>query len=290
LRLRTPKHWPDDQPNQERASLRKRVLIMKSLFAIRKSINPLLYYTLAVSVFAVFLLVWAILSEGGYVDQIFLPTPRSVLAYLVNAFTMGGIWPDIGISFFRILMGFIVAVVIGVPLGILVGAFKFAEGIVQPFTEFLRYMPVPAFVPLVMVWFGIDESAKMMIILLGTLFQLIPMVADNVRAVPEDLISAVYTLGANRRTTIMKVIIPAIAPRIMDTLRIMMGWAWTYLTVAELVAANSGLGYNILKAQRFLKTDVIFGGILIIGLLGLLTDRLFSGLNRKLFPWAEGGN
>jgi NitT/TauT family transport system permease protein len=263
---------------------------MKSLFAIRKPINPLLYYTLAVSVFALFLLVWAILSEGGYVDQIFLPTPRSVLAYLLNAFTMGGIWPDIGISFFRILMGFIVAVMIGVPLGILVGAFKFAEGVVQPFTEFLRYMPVPAFVPLVMVWFGIDESAKMMIILLGTLFQLIPMVADNVRAVPEDLISAVYTLGANRRTTIMKVIIPAIAPRIMDTLRIMMGWAWTYLTVAELVAANSGLGYNILKAQRFLKTDVIFGGILIIGLLGLLTDRLFSGLNRKLFPWAEGGN
>jgi NitT/TauT family transport system permease protein len=266
------------------------VLPVKRLFGIRKAINPLLYYSLAVSVFVSALLIWAFLSEGGYVDKIFLPTPKSVLVYLVNAFWTGSIWPDIGISFFRIFMGFIIAVVIGVPLGILVGTFRFAEGIVQPFSEFLRYMPVPAFVPLVMVWFGIDESAKMMIILLGTLFQLIPMVADNVRAVPEDLISAVYTLGASRRTVIMKVIIPAIAPRTMDTLRIMMGWAWTYLTVAELVAANSGLGYNILKAQRFLKTDVIFGGILIIGLLGLITDRSFVALNRKLFAWAEGGN
>jgi NitT/TauT family transport system permease protein len=262
---------------------------MKNLLGIRKEIHPVLYYILAVSVFGLVLLVWTILSEGGYVDKIFLPTPRSVLMYLVNSFATGTIWPDIGISFYRIFMGFIIAVIIGLPLGILVGTFKIAEGVVQPFTEFLRYMPVPAFVPLIMVWFGIDESAKMMVILLGTLFQLIPMVADHVRAVPEDLLSAVYTLGANRRTVIMKVIIPAIAPRIMDTLRIMMGWAWTYLTVAELVAANSGLGYNILKAQRFLKTDVIFGGILIIGLLGLLTDRLFTAVNRKLFSWVEGG-
>lgn len=262
---------------------------MNKLFGIRKSISPLLYYILAISVFVLVLLVWTFLSEGGYVDKIFLPSPRSVLAYLVQAFATGSIWPDIGISFYRIFMGFIIAVIIGVPLGILVGTFKFTEAAVQPFTEFLRYMPVPAFVPLVMVWFGIGESAKMMIILLGTLFQLIPMVADAVRAVPEDLISAVYTLGANRRTVIMRVIIPAIAPRIMDTLRIMMGWAWTYLTVAELVAANSGLGYSILKAQRFLKTDAIFGGILVIGLLGLCTDRLFSALNRKLFSWAEGG-
>lgn len=261
---------------------------MKNWFGIRKKIHPFLYYSLAVFVFAMVLLIWTILSEGGYVTQIFLPTPKSVWKYLLTAVAGGSLWADIAISFYRIFMGFMIAVIIGVPIGILVGTFRFAEGLVQPLTEFLRYMPVPAFVPLIMVWFGIDESAKIVIILLGTLFQLIPMVADNVRAVPEDLLCAVYTLGANRRTVIVKVIIPAIAPRTMDTLRTMMGWAWTYLTVAELVAANSGLGYNILKAQRFLKTDVIFGGILIIGLLGLITDRLFALLNRKLFAWAEG--
>lgn len=262
---------------------------MKNLFRIRKGISPVLYNILALSVFALVIGVWWVLSEGGFVDKIFLPTPRAVLKYLIEVFTTGEIFSDIGISFYRIFMGFIIAVIIGVPLGVLIGTFNFAEGLFQPITEFIRYMPVPAFVPLIMVWCGINETAKIMVILIGTLFQLIPMVADNVRSVPDDLISAVYTLGANKRTVILKVIIPAIAPRTMDTLRVMMGWAWTYLTVAELVAANSGLGYNILKAQRFLKTDVIFGGILIIGVLGLIMDRLFALLNRKMFPWAEGG-
>lgn len=262
---------------------------MKNLFRIRKKINLVLYNTLAVSVFLLVLIAWIVLSEGGFVDTIFLPTPASVVKYLAEVFGSGGIFSDIGISFYRIFMGFLLAVIIGVPLGILIGTFSFTEALFQPITEFIRYMPVPAFVPLIMVWCGIDESAKIMVIFIGTLFQLIPMIADNVRAVPDDLISAVYTLGANKRTVILRVIIPAIAPRTMDTLRIMMGWAWTYLTVAELVAASSGLGYNILKAQRFLKTDVIFGGILIIGILGLVTDRLFAWLNKKLFPWAEGG-
>lgn len=262
---------------------------MRKLFKIRSKIDLKLYNALAVGVFLMVLIIWTVLSEGGSVSQIFLPTPKSVLAYLTNVFGSGQVWPDIGISSYRIFMGFIAAAVIGLPLGILAGTFNFAEALIQPLTEFIRYMPVPAFVPLIMVWFGINETAKIAVIFMGTLFQLIPMVADNVRAVPEDLLSAAYTLGAKRTTVIMKVIIPAIAPRTLDTLRIMVGWAWTYLTVAELVAANSGLGYNILKAQRYLKTDAIFGGILIIGCLGLLTDRLFVLINRRLFPWAGGG-
>ncbi len=262
---------------------------MRKLFRIRTKIDPKLANTLTMGVFLLVLIIWTVLSEGGSISRIFLPTPKSVLTYLINFFASGQIWPDIGISAYRIFMGFIIATVIGFPLGILAGTFNLAKVLIQPLTEFIRYMPVPAFVPLIMVWFGIDESAKIAVIFLGTLFQLIPMVADNVRAVPEDLLSAAYTLGAKRKTVILKVLIPAIAPRTMDTLRIMIGWAWTYLIVAELVAANSGLGYNILKAQRYLKTDAIFGGILIIGCLGLLTDRLLALANRKLFPWAEGG-
>lgn len=262
---------------------------MRRLFRIRTKINLKIYNALAVGVFLLVLILWMVLSESGSISQIFLPTPKSVLDYLIKVFSSGQIWPDIGISAYRIFMGFIIAAVIGLPLGILAGTFNFADALIQPLSEFIRYMPVPAFVPLIMVWFGINEHAKIAVIFMGTLFQLIPMVADSVRAVPEDLLSAAYTLGAKRKTVIMKVIIPAIAPRTMDILRIMIGWAWTYLTVAELVAANSGLGYNILKAQRYLKTDAIFGGILIIGCLGLLTDRLFVLANRKLFPWAEGG-
>lgn len=261
---------------------------MKSMFRIRTKISRKVYYTLAVGVFAIIFLIWTALSESGLISNIFLPTPGRVLSYLVNAFATGTIWGDIGISSYRIFMGFLVAVIIGVPLGVLAGTFHFAEALIQPFAEFLRYMPVPAFVPLIMVWCGIGETAKIAVIFLGTLFQLIPMMADNVRAVPEDLLSAAYTLGGGRALVLRRVILPAIGPSTMNTLRIMLGWAWTYLTVSELVAANSGLGYNILKAQRFLRTDAIFGGILIIGVLGLLCDRIFVLVSKKLFPWAEG--
>lgn len=262
---------------------------MTNLFKIRAKIDLKVYYGLAAGVFLLILVIWTALSGSGLVSPIFLPKPASVLQWLINAFRSGAIWPDIGISCYRIFMGFLVAALIGLPLGVLAGTFQFADALIQPLAEFIRYMPVPAFVPLIMVWCGINETAKMAVIFMGTLFQLIPMMADNVRAVPDDLLSAAYTLGASRKTVIMKVIIPAIAPRTMDILRIMIGWAWTYLTVAELVAANSGLGYSILKAQRYLKTDAIFGGILVIGFLGLITDRLLAFANQKIFPWAEGG-
>ncbi|MFA7074909.1 MAG: ABC transporter permease subunit, partial [Endomicrobiaceae bacterium] len=118
----------------------------------------------------------------------------------------------------------------------------------------------------------------------------IPMTADIVRAIPDDLINAAYTLGAGRRKTIMKVIIPAIMPRLFEMMRMMIGWAWTYLIVAELVAANSGLGYAILKAQRVLKTEAIFAGILIIGTLGVFTDKIFAYATKKIFRWVDWGS
>jgi NitT/TauT family transport system permease protein len=113
------------------------------------------------------------------------------------------------------------------------------------------------------------------------------MIADDALSVNEDLLNAGYTLGTTKWQTITKILIPAMLPRMLDTLRMMIGWAWTYLVVAEMVAANSGLGYSIMKAQRFLKTDAIFTGILVIGLLGLITDRFLDMLNKILFPWRE---
>ncbi len=222
-------------------------------------------------------------------NGIFLSSPFEVLKFLVNDITTGSIWENLYISCYRIFMGFLYAAVIGVPIGILVGSFNVFEAYIQPVMEFMRYLPVPAFIPLIMIWVGIGEGAKIAVIFLGTLFQLIPMVADDVRSVPEDYINAAYTLGAKRIGVLFKVMIPAMLPRMMDSLRMMMGWAWTYLVVAELVAANSGLGYTILKAQRYLKTPAIFSGILVIGLLGLIIDRSFGLISKRLFPWADGG-
>ena len=221
------------------------------------------------------------------VKELFLPSPLKVLNDIVSCAKDGSLWANMGWSIFRITMGFVIAVVIGVPLGILAGSFKRVDAVVTPICEFIRYMQVPAFVPLVMVWCGIGEGAKISIVFLGCFFQMVLMVADNARAVSDDLLSASYTLGTTRFTTITKVLIPAMAPNMMLTLRMMIGWGWTYLTVAELVASNSGLGYSILKAQRFLHTESIFSGILVIGVLGLITDRIFAFAIKKMFPWAE---
>lgn len=218
------------------------------------------------------------------VKELFLPSPLKVLNDIVSCAKDGSLWANMGWSIFRITMGFVIAVVIGVPLGILAGSFKRVDAVVTPICEFIRYMPVPAFVPLVMVWCGIGEGAKISIVFLGCFFQMVLMVADNAS---DDLLSASYTLGTTRFTTITKVLIPAMAPNMMLTLRMMIGWGWTYLTVAELVASNSGLGYSILKAQRFLHTESIFSGILVIGVLGLITDRIFAFAIKKMFPWAE---
>lgn len=256
---------------------------------IRKEIDKKKYLTLAVLTFVIIIAVWSLVSGLGLIDTIFLPTPLSVIEYFIESVQNGILLANMGISIYRIMVGFIIAVILGVPIGILAGTFKPIEAIVRPLSEFIRYMPVPAFVPLIMVWVGIGESAKITVIFIGTFFQLVLMVADDAKAVPDDLINASYTLGTNTKTAITKVLIPAMMPRLMETLRMMVGWAWTYLVSAELVAASSGLGYSILKAQRFVKTDAIFSGIIIIGLLGLITDRIFAMVNKKLFHWAEGG-
>ena len=237
--------------------------------------------------FAVIFAGWSLLSISGKVKPLFLPSPLKVINDILKSAGDGSLWLNMGYSIFRITMGFLLSVAIGVPLGILAGSFKRFESIISPVCEFIRYMPVPAFVPLVMVWFGIGEWAKIIIVFLGCFFQLVLMIADDARSVSDDLLSSSYTLGTTRISTVTKVLIPAMAPRMMLTLRMMIGWGWTYLTVAELVASSSGLGYSILKAQRFLHTESIFSGILIIGLLGLITDRLFALAIKKMFPWDE---
>ena len=259
------------------------------VFRIRKNISKRVYLSIAIVSFVLLIALWQMCCSFKWVNPIFLPSPVKVIQSIYNDFTSGAIWSDMYISCYRIFMGFIYATVLGVVLGILAGCYKPFEAFIQPMVEFLRYLPVPAFVPLIMVWVGIDESAKIAVIFIGTLFQLIPMVADDIRSVPDDYVNAAYTLGARRRTVIFKILIPGMMPRLFETLRMMMGWAWTYLVVAELVAANSGLGYKILKAQRYLKTGTIFEGIIVIGLLGLILDRGFGLIGKKLFKWAEGG-
>jgi NitT/TauT family transport system permease protein len=200
-------------------------------------------------------------------------------------FTQDGLVQDMWISIYRVTAGWMLSALIALPLGVWIGAYRPVQALLEPLTDFIRYMPAVAFIPLVMLWVGIDESSKIAIIWIGTFFQMVLMFAEDVRRVPMTQIEAAQTMGATRGEIVNLVLIPSAKPALLDTLRVTMGWAWTYLVVAELVAANSGLGYAILRAQRFLQTDKIFAGIIIIGLIGLILDQLFRWLHRAAFPW-----
>jgi NitT/TauT family transport system permease protein len=174
-------------------------------------------------------------------------------------------------------------------VGILMGNYRLWEGALEPLISTVRYMPVVALIPLTILWAGIGDMQKIMILFLGTFFQQALMVMDNVKTIDMNLIRAGQTLGFSDREILSRIILPAASPGIWDTLRITVGWTWTYLVVAELVAANEGLGRRIMDAQRYLSTETILWGTLFIGALGLLTDLAFKRTGRRLFRWTAQG-
>ncbi len=253
----------------------------------RESIPKSVYIILALSSFAFFLLIWSIITYGGLVDALFLPTPGRVFRAGVDLFAELGFTTDVLNSVYRVMMGFVVAAALGVPIGLFMGTFKVAEALTEPVVGFVRYMPASAFIPLFILWLGIGDIEKIAIIFVGSFFQLVLMVAVVAKNVHKDMLETAYTLGARRFQVIRRVLLPASMPGIVDTLRIIVGWAWTYIIVAELVASASGIGYMIISSQRMLRTGNIIFGILTIGMLGLITDFFFKWLHHRLFPWVE---
>ena len=259
----------------------------EDLLSPREPIPKSFYFVLTLSSFAFFLIIWSILTYGGFVDPLFLPSPGRVFQAGVDLFLDLGFTTDILNSVYRVMMGFVVAAIIGVPIGLIMGTFKVAEALTEPVVGFIRYMPASAFIPLFILWLGIGDIEKIAIIFVGSFFQLILMVAVVAKNVHKDMLETAYTLGAKRFQVIRKVLLPASLPGIVDTLRIIVGWAWTYIIVAELVASASGIGYMIISSQRMLRTGNIIFGILTIGMLGLITDFFFKWLYNRLFPWVE---
>jgi NitT/TauT family transport system permease protein len=255
------------------------------MWAIRGALSRRQYWLFAVLGLLAPLALWWGMSSGAAVDTVFLPGPIDVFDRLRQWYAEDDLLSDIWISVYRVTAGFLLSALIALPLGLMIGTFRPVQAVLEPLTDFIRYMPAVAFIPLVMLWVGIEESSKIAIIFIGTFFQMVLMMAEDVRRVPLAQIEAAQTMGANTGETVKLVIFQAAKPALLDTLRVTMGWAWTYLVVAEMVAANSGLGYSILKAQRFLQTDKIFVGIILIGLIGLVMDQLFRLAHRKAFPW-----
>lgn len=241
----------------------------------------------SIAIWVIVIAAWAGLTYGGVMSEIFLPTPGAVVGAFGRLLGNGTLAQHVGASMEVVLLGFVISSVVAVPLGLLMGSFRVVAAALEPLVNFIRYLPVTSFVPLFILWIGIGIEERITVIVFGTFFQQLVMIADVTRAVPKDLLNASYTLGASRREVVLHVLAPASLPGILDTLRVTMGWAWTYLVVAELVAASSGLGYISMKAMRGFQVDVIFLAIAIIGILGLITDLLFRLLRYRLASWAD---
>jgi len=233
------------------------------------------------------LLLWSILSYGGIAQPLFLPSPTAVLGAGWQMWQEGTLLSDTLVSSGRVLGGFLAAALIGIPLGIATGTFPSMEGLFSPLVGTVRYMPINAFVPLIVIWVGLEENSKIIMIFLGIVLYNTIMIADAIKFISDDLLNSAYTLGANRREILVKVILPASLPSILDTLRVNIAGAWNFLVFAELIAAQSGLGFRIIQSQRYINTDKVLFCIILIGFIGLLTDFTFKKVTIMLTPWAE---
>src|SRR6202795_2063563 len=233
--------------------------------------------------FVLFVALWAWATFGGYVSRTFLANPLTMLQEGWELLTKYGFLFDIGMTIWRVIGGFVLAAIIAVPLGVLMGAYKPIEAFLEPFVSFARYLPASAFIPLLILWAGLGELQKLLVIFIGSVFQIVLMVAVAVAGVRRDLVEAAMTLGARDRGIVARVLIPAAAPDIAEILRLVLGWAWTYVIVAELIGSSSGIGHMIIDSQALLATGQIIFGIIVIGVIGLISDFVFKWGNRRCF-------
>ncbi|MCB1228934.1 MAG: ABC transporter permease [Verrucomicrobiae bacterium] len=212
-----------------------------------------------------------------------------MLRAMAELFGERGFGADVLVSLRRILLSFGAAVVVALPLGLLMGAFAFPENLLNPLISPFRYLPAPSFVPLLLMWLGTGEMQKLALLFLGVIWFLVTLLMDNTRAVSRDLVESAQTLGANRRQALLKVVFRSALPTYVDTIRQMLAVSWTYLVIAEIVAATDGIGAMMMRAKRLVRVDEIMAGILVIGVLGLVSDAILRGVRWGCFPYARDG-
>ena len=231
------------------------------------------------------LLGWYLFANYSGINSTFLPSPNDVINALARLWQKGFLTKDIAASFTRVTVGFFLSTLVAIPLGIMMGSFASIRSLFEPIIGIVRYMPAPAFIPLLIIYLGIDEAPKIALIFIGTVFFNILMIMDAVKFIPKDLIETTYTLGGSRWQVLVQVISPYILPSIIDTFRINIATSWNLVVVAELLAASEGLGKRILLAQKFLKTDEIFACLIVLGLIGFALDLFFRLLLRITCKW-----
>ncbi len=257
------------------------------LFALRAPLPRKTAFVLGLVAPALLLAAWCAASYGGLAPPDFLPSPTEVLRGTVQLFVQHDLANAILVSTRRIALAFLLASAVALPVGILMGAFEPVNRFLEPIVSPLRYMPISAFIPLLILWFGIYEKQKIAFLFLGVFVYLLPVVVSAIRAVPEELVQTALTLGASRGAVVRTVLLPAAAPEIFDSFRVMNAISWTYVILAEAVNPEHGLGYMVELARTHQKASWSFAGLIVIGGIGLLTDLIIRSISSLLFRWRE---
>jgi NitT/TauT family transport system permease protein len=230
---------------------------------------------------------WCVISYGNLAPADFLPSPTETIRGTLQLFIQYDLTEAILVSTRRIALAFLLASALALPLGILMGAFAPINHLFESITAPLRYMPISAFIPLLILWFGIYEKQKIAFLFLGVFVYLLPVVVSAIRAVPEELVQTALTLGASKMQVIRTVLVPSALPEIFDSFRVMNAISWTYVILAEAVNPEHGLGYMVELARTHQKASWSFAGLIVIGGIGLLTDFIIRTISAILFRWRE---
>jgi NitT/TauT family transport system permease protein len=262
-----------------------RLAASRELLTFRGARRPRQELWISIVAFGLVLGAWILATESGLVHPQILPSPRAVVQAWWRMFVDGDYIADIGVSVARVWIAFLTSAVIAIPIGILMSGYRGVNALLEPLIDFIRYLPVPALVPLTLIWLGIGEGSKIMLLWIGTFFQLVLLIADDARRVPKEFIETGRTLGASDPALMKDILLRAMLPNMVDSLRITLGWCWTYLIVAEIVASTSGIGFELWTARRYGKTPEVFAGILMIGIIGLVSDQAIRFLHRRWFRY-----
>lgn len=274
-------------PRSIQSYIKQKTMHPTVFWRLAEDIPKPLYTVLTIASIVVPLLLWWGVTTFGNIDPKFLPSPAKVIEAFGRLWSTRELLKDTVASLWRVGVGFLLAAILSIPVGVLMGSFPSIRALLEPLFGLMRYMPAPAFIPLLILYLGIAEEPKITLIFIGVFFFNSLMVMDTVKFVPKDLIEATYMLGGNRWEALTQVILPHVLPGILDACRINLAAAWQLVIVSELIAATEGLGRRISVAGRFLKTDEIFVGLIVIGVIGLAFDLLFQYLLQVTCKWAS---
>ena len=246
-------------------------------------------FTISVVTVVVLVLLWFVVTNLGWVKPLFLPSPQAVFRqfyeYMTGQANDKPLWQHFAASLFRVFSAFFLACLTAIPIGIAMGMSRVARGIFDPPLEFYRPLPPLAYLPLIIIWFGIDELPKVLLIFLSCFAPLALAARAGMRSASQEQINAAYSMGASYMQVVRHVIVPSALPDILVGMRIAIGFGWTTLVAAEMVAANLGLGQMVLNASNFLRTDIVIMGIIVIGVVAYLFDLLMRYVERVVVPW-----